>query len=252
MPARVLAVANWKGGVGKTVVAVHLAHALAIRGARTLLVDADSQASATIALGFKPDPAFFKLAAGLTDPLDAVWESGRPNLWLVPADSQVLALPVLLNARHEPVDCLVPIFRKLAPHFAYIIVDTPPAPGGLQERLLFAAGEVVIVTSPDFLALVGVGKVAATLAFLRDRWGWEGRLLGIVPNMVDGLTRITRQTMGTLAGEYPGLLLPPVRRSTRLRECQARGRTVFETAGSSRVADDLRKVATAIQRFKEE
>jgi hypothetical protein len=57
-----------------------------------------------------------------------------------------------------------------------------PAPGGLQERLLFAAGEVVIVTSPDFLALVGVGKVAATLAFIRDRWGWDGRLPGIVPS----------------------------------------------------------------------
>ncbi len=197
----------WPSPTGKTVVAVHLAHALAIRGARTLLVDADPQAPATIALGFKPDPAFFKLAAGLTDPLDAVRESGRPNLWLVPADSQVPALPVLLNARHEPVDYPVPIFRKLAPHFAYIIRGHPTRPGwpsGADPLCRRRGGHRHLPRLPG-----------------PRRGGKGGRHPGLPPGPVGlggpapghrpehGGRAITRQAIGTLAGEYPGLLLHP-------------------------------------------
>lgn len=244
--------------MGKTTTAVHLAHGLARRGARVLLVDACPQGQAALHLGLRREPCFFELlirpeAPGPSGPdPEALIRPARENLWLLPGDKETGVLQLVLAARMAPLDVLARALKPFKGRFRYIIIDTGPGVGGLQERALFAADYVVLPVAVDFLGADGAERVLETLGVLSERAGRVPALLGVLPTFYDEVTRESRQVLSGLARRFGEAVLPPVHRATAFREAAARGLTVFELGDRSPgVARAAKEYGFLVQRVRE-
>ena len=241
-----IAVANQKGGVGKTTTAVTLAHGLARCGRPTLLIDLDPQGQSATALGMSPEMGvFYLLTVGQSGPTQVsfirqwVRDTGRENLWLLAGNRETSAAQVLVNSQEKSVgylhDCIRPFTRN---GLAYIVFDTSPSVGGLQERALWAADLVLIPTATEFLSLDGVRQIADTLTTLQNQKQWSGALLGVLPTFYDEQTRESAGALDDLRKGFGDAVLAPVHRATVLRECAAEGHTIFEHEPKSRAAQE--------------
>ncbi len=250
MAQKILSIVNHKGGVGKTTTAVTLAHGLARRGKETLLLDLDPQGQAASFLGINPSmDIFYLLIAGLNgQPAEhelvglrqRIRSSGRPHLWIVPGGSETAAGQQTIGALAKPIsfllDTIKPLIRE---QFEYVVIDTSPSLGGLQERAIWASDFVISPVATEFAALEGLGQLAQkTLRHLKVDLAWRGTLLGVLPTFFDETTRESRLSMENLRASFPNLLLAPVHRATTLRECAAEGLTIFETNPDQRDASE--------------
>ncbi len=237
---RIITITNQKGGVGKTTTAVHLAHGLAQRGHRVLVVDLDPQGQVATSLGVNPEGGAFFLLVTPPSPAARQWVrlTGREGLDIIPGDATTNTAQVVLNAENRPLDAVARVLKPLE-GYDYIVLDTAPSVGGIQERAIWAADGVIIPTATDFLAVDGVAKVLEVLPRLQDA-GWRGRVLGILPTFYDTQTRESKANLAALQKNFPDLTLSPIHRATVLRECAAEGRTVYEYAPRSRAADEYR------------
>jgi len=242
----IITISNQKGGVGKTTTAVSLAHGLAVKGHQTLLVDLDPQGQCASALGLLEESGVFNLLVDLPAQsggqtlADVTRTTGRSNLTLIPGDKRTATAQIVLNAEGFGLavvrDVLKPALRN-GLHF--VVIDTAPSVGGLQEAALFAADLVVIPTAVDYLATEGVVKVMNTLQTLEQKQDWQGAILGILPTFYDQVTRESAATLGDLKKSFGDeTILPPIHRATVLRECASEGVTIWEKAPKSRVAKE--------------
>lgn len=233
-----ITIANQKGGVGKTTTAVNLAHGLVLQGKRVLLVDFDPQGQCATILGLKPEPAAFNLLVAEFPLAQVVRSTDRKDLFVVLGDRKTATAQTVLNVQRSPISL---IHKKLVPaakqdSIDYIVIDTSPSVGELQEQALWAADGVLIPCAVDYLATDGVFNIAVTLKRLHDELNWQGRILGILPTFYDTVTRESKATLQDLQKRFSSLLLPPIHRATVLRECAVEGKTIFELAPGSRSA----------------
>jgi chromosome partitioning protein len=248
----VIAVANQKGGVGKTTTAVSLAHGLALKNREVLLVDLDPQGQSAVSLGMKAEPGTYYL---LTPPPGGVitvmqWlREAREHLWLIPGDISTNASQALINAEGRPVSYIADQLRPLVKNgldLDYIIFDTAPSVGGIQERAIWAADLALVPAATEFLAADGVRKIYDAMAKLKKEQGWAGRILGILPTFYDEQTRESRIQLDEYREIFNDLMLSPIHRTTVLRECPAEGRTIFEidatTDSAQRAVQEYRAV----------
>ncbi|MGC8947482.1 MAG: ParA family protein [Anaerolineae bacterium] len=232
----IVAIANQKGGVGKTTTAVTLAHGLALRGYNVLLVDLDPQGQCTAYLGLAPGSGAFNLliGSGLSQVIQA---TGRDQLWLVPGDKRTSSAQTLLVAEGYDKGFLLSIldgYRDL-PKLHFIVLDTAPSVGGIQEMALFAANVLIIPTAVDYLALDGVAKILASLQALRRP---SPPLTKILPTFYDERTNESRRNLLILCQKFPAAVLRPIHRASVLREAPAEGKTIFEYDPKSRAAQE--------------
>ena len=256
MTTRIIGIANQKGGVGKTTTAVSLAHSLVLKGRQVLLVDLDPQGQSATALGLHPEPgAFYLLTMGAsaheaTFIRQWIRSSGRAGLWLIAGDQQTMAAQTVLNAQDKPVSCVrESISRLLHKDLHYIIFDTAPSVGGIQERAVWASDLVIVPTATEFLSADGVGKLVEMMSILQNRKQWKGSLLGVLPTFFDEQTRESKSTFEDLRRIFGERLLPPIHRATVLRECAAEGLTIFEKDPASRAAREYQALADLILKF---
>jgi chromosome partitioning protein len=230
----VIAIANQKGGVGKTTTAVSLAHGLALKGKEVLLIDLDPQGQSAVSLGMKAEPGAYYL---LTPPPGGVitvkqWiRKAREHLWLIPGDISTNASQALINAEGRSSSYIADQLRPLIKNgmgLDYIIFDTAPSVGGIQERAIWASDMVLVPTATEFLAADGVRKIYEAMAKLKNEQGWKGNVLGILPTFYDEQTRESRIQLDEYRKIFTDLMLSPIHRTTLLRECPAEGRTIFE------------------------
>jgi chromosome partitioning protein len=242
-----IAVANQKGGVGKTTTAVSLAHGLAVAGKRVLIVDLDPQGQSATCLGLQQEPGVFMVLVGGQDIAQAVRQA-RENLWLLPGNKQSATVQTVLSAERRPISYLAQILKPAARGLDYVIFDTAPGVGGLMEMAIWASRLVIVPTAADFLSAEGVTKIFDTMTLLREQQQWTGTVLGILPTFHESVTSETRQTMDDLRQRYATWMLPPVRRATVLREAAAAGKTLWEYAPKTTVA---REYAALVRRVME-
>lgn len=241
---RVITIANQKGGVGKTTSAVTIAHALALKGKVTWLLDCDPQGQVAVALGQPQEGAMFDLLLGRAPVTALLRESGRPRLYIVPGDKGTQDAQTVLTGRGITVDGLARVIRPpvgtAGPDF--VVIDTAPSVGLLQAMAIWAADLVVIPCACDWLSQDGVTKALESMAHLAGL-GWAGALLGVLPTFYDDTTRESKAVLEDLVRTMtPERVLTPIHRATVLRECVAKGKTLWEYEPGGRTAREYARL----------
>ncbi len=227
---RILAVANQKGGCGKTTVAVNLASALADRGRRVLLVDLDPQAHATAALGVDPAEVHQNLYDVLTSSedrqvtLDRILIEKGENLFLAPSAVFLSAVEQELSGVPGREERLLKAIRGLDRFFRYIILDCPPSLGLLTFNALRAAGEVLVPVEPSSFSLRGIQLLEDTVEILENASGHALRVYPVANN-INLRTRFGRAVLEEIRQRFGEkamkTIIPP---STRVKEAAALGK----------------------------
>jgi chromosome partitioning protein len=235
----VIAVANQKGGVGKTTTAVSLAHGLTLKGKDVLLIDLDPQGQSAISLGLSAGPGAYYL---LTPPPGGVVtvrqyiRKGRERLWLVPGDISTNASQALISAEGQPLSYIATQLHPLVKNgmgLDYVIFDTAPSVGGIQERAIWASDLVLVPAATEFLSADGARKICESMMTMQKEKGWKGKILGILPTFYDEQTRESKTQLDEYRKIFKELVMQPIHRATILRECPAEGRTIFEIEATS-------------------
>ncbi|MCW5777123.1 MAG: ParA family protein [Phycisphaeraceae bacterium] len=260
---RVVALMNQKGGVGKTTTAVNLGAALARTGLRTLLIDLDPQAHATLHLGVDTrtldGSVYDALLDSSIDPSSLVHRVAE-NLFVLPAVTDLAAAETELATVPDRQQRLTATIRRLAPAYDAILIDCPPSLGLLTVNALAAAHEVLVPMQAHFLALQGVSKLLETVTAISTSINPRLRVLGVVLCMHDANTTHTQEVVADLDAffeQHRGtkapwadarVFRPPVRRNIKLAECPSFGQTVFDYAPGAAGATDYLALAEAIVR----
>jgi len=239
MSAQTFAIANQKGGVGKTTTAVSLAHALSLMGIPTLLVDMDPQGNATSCLGLEKQPG-----GGIYEPLlngedlaGRVKSSRRGNLWIVPSELDLAAAELELSQEPNYLSKLRNSLNSLKNHYGLqvILIDCPPTLGLLSMNALCAADYLVVTLQSEFLAMEGLSQITRVVNQLIEAGVNPAlRLGGIVMTMYDTRTRLSLDVWHEANRHYANQVFKTaIPRAIRLSEAPSFGQTIFEYAPDS-------------------
>lgn len=250
--ARVLAIANQKGGVGKTTTAVNLGVYLAAAGERVLLIDVDPQANATSSLGFDKHAIQTSIYDTLVNsrPLaEVIIPSGRTNMDLAPASVQLAGAEVELVPLMAREHRLARALAKLGDRYTIVLIDCPPSLGLLTLNALAAAAGVIIPLQSEYLALEGLMQLRQTIDLVVGHVNPDLQIFGIVLTMFDTRTNLSGQVLQEVRAHFPGELFQTViPRSVRLSEAPSYGQSIREYDPTSRGALAYQQLADEVQR----
>jgi chromosome partitioning protein len=241
---RIIALANQKGGVGKTTTAINLAACLAEAGERALLVDLDPQANATSGLGEKANGvSSFDLLDGA-----AIAEIARPtrfqNLELVPARPDLAGAAVELSRHADGERYLQSSLDGARESYGYVFLDCPPSFGTLTVNALAAADSVIVPVQAEYYALEGLSQLLGSIELVKTRLNPKLGLAGILLTMVDGRTRLASQVEAEVRRHFGDLVFTTtVPRSVRLAEAPSHGLPAITYDRRSSGAEAYWKVA---------
>jgi len=202
------------------------------------LVDLDPQGQCAISLGMKHEPGIYRLLVDEQSPVDVVRKTGRKGLWLLPGNKRTATAQIVLYAEGFNLGVISERLARLN-GVDFMVFDTAPSVGGLQEAAICASDLVIVPTATNYLCTEGVVRTMETLATLKTRYGWQGSMLGILPTFFDSVTTESRATLVDLRAKYDDkAILKPIHRATVLEQCAAEGLTIWEKRSRSRAAQE--------------
>jgi chromosome partitioning protein len=223
---RIYAIANQKGGVGKTTTAVNVGACIAEAGRSTLVVDADPQANATVGLGLPraSEPGLYELLAGETEAADAVVETAVAGLRLIPAGPGLAGANVELPRIERFELRLREALSPLREDFEHILIDCPPSLGPLTVSALAAADSVIVPVQTEYFALEGLAGLLDTLQRVRREVNPQLAIAGMLLTMHDARTRLGRDVEQEVRRHFPHLVYETViPRNVRVGEAPSYG-----------------------------
>ncbi len=248
--SRVFAIANQKGGVGKTTTAINLAASLAANDIRVLLVDSDPQGNSTSGLGVSKDPdkpSLYHVLLGDIHARDAIRSTSFEGLDIITADKNLigsnLELIDILNREYRLRDRLA----EIRDTYRFILIDCPPALDLLTLNALIAADSVLVPIQCEFFALEGVSELMDTIDRIRDAFQHPLAIEGILLTMYDDRTNLTRQVAADLREFFKDEVFRTViPRSVRLAEAPSFGKSILTYDPRSKGAESYIKLAKEI------
>jgi chromosome partitioning protein len=247
---KIIAIANQKGGVGKTTTSVNLAASLGVLEKKVLLIDADPQANATSGLGLDVDSielGTYQLLEHTKTAEETIIETSSPNVDLIPAHIDLVAIEIELVDKDDREYMMKNAIRGLKDKYDYILIDCAPSLGLLTLNALTAADSVMIPIQCEYFALEGLGKLLNTIKSVQKIHNPELDIEGMVLTMYDSRLRLSNQVVEEVKKHFSEMVFDTIiQRNVRLSEAPSYGESIIKYDASSKGAANYLNLANEV------